>query len=411
MKHKTGGTLSLLLALALLVGLLPGMSITAHALELSESFDTVTATTYTGEHFTITSERVDIDGIYCRALSPVRIDARNGETITRIDLTIGCYGGYGRTQYLSADHGLLSYTTEEDGDVISFVNVNSTSIVISSSVSEYLQFSRVVVYCDVPDSYTVSFAPNGGSGSMTDVSVTEGSTYCLPACGFIAPANQQFKAWSYNGQEYAVGTPFQILSDAIFTAVWEDIPAVTYSITMHPGANGAAGVSPNPAEAGTVITVNCVPFQGYVVSEILWSADGGVTKTDITDTASFVMPAANADVWVNFAPAAFGFGGFDSWDDGGYAAGQRAWKVKLAPMVNGSAALGILSGESTTTEFSVYPATTIYVFPNANPGYTLDKIIWSYIDGTASYDITETKNFVMPAMDVVVYVAFKPLAS
>ena len=41
MKHKTGRTLALLLALALLVGLLPGMSITAHALELSESFDTV----------------------------------------------------------------------------------------------------------------------------------------------------------------------------------------------------------------------------------------------------------------------------------------------------------------------------------------------------------------------------------
>ena len=99
------------------------------------------------------------------------------------------------------------------------------------------------------------------------------------------------------------------------------------------------------------------------------------------------------------------------WDDGGYGAPQRAWKVSLASIQNGSAALGLLSGESTTTEFSVYPTTTIYVFPNANPGYTLDKIIWSYIDGTASYDITEAKNFVMPAMDVVVYVSFKPLGS
>ena len=33
----------------------------------------------------------------------------------------------------------------------------------------------------------------------------------------------------------------------------------------------------------------------------------------------------------------------------------------------------------------------------------------SLIDGSASYDITEAKNFVMPAMDVVVYVTFRPV--
>ena len=58
---------------------------------------------------------------------------------------------------------------------------------------------------------------------------------------------------------------------------------------------------------------------------------------------------------------------------------------------------------------NVYPSTTVYVFPNAEQGYTLDKIVWSLIDGSASYDITEAKTFVMPAMDVVVYVTFKPV--
>ena len=33
----------------------------------------------------------------------------------------------------------------------------------------------------------------------------------------------------------------------------------------------------------------------------------------------------------------------------------------------------------------------------------------SLIDGSASYDITEAKNFVMPAMGAVVYVTFKPV--
>ena len=79
-------------------------------------------------------------------------------------------------------------------------------------------------------------------------------------------------------------------------------------------------------------------------------------------------------------------------------------------MQGGSAALGLMTGES-GTELNVYPQTTVYVFPNPDPGYTLDKIIWSLIDGSASYDITQAGAFIMPAMDVVVHVTFKPLGA
>ncbi len=44
------------------------------------------------------------------------------------------------------------------------------------------------------------------------------------------------------------------------------------------------------------------------------------------------------------------------------------------------------------------------------PGYVLASIVWTLIDGSASYDITEAQNFVMPGMDVVVYVTFTPAA-
>jgi len=99
----------------------------------------------------------------------------------------------------------------------------------------------------------------------------------------------------------------------------------------------------------------------------------------------------------------------NSWGYGGGYAPQQAYRVSLAPMQGGSAALGLTTGESTETAMNVYPTTTVYVFPNAEQGYELDKIVWSLIDGSASYDITEAKNFVMPAMDVVVYVTFKPV--
>ena len=79
----------------------------------------------------------------------------------------------------------------------------------------------------------------------------------------------------------------------------------------------------------------------------------------------------------------------------------------MAVMENGWANLA-LSYEETGAALSVYPHSTVYGFGVPAPGYKLDQIIWSLSDGSASYDITTTATFVMPAMAVVVYVTFKP---
>lgn len=350
MKHKSGRTLALLLTLALLVGLLPGMSITAHALELSEAFDTTTAKTYTGDHFTIASFRFDSDGIFCRAHSPVRIEARNGETITKLALTIGAYGGYGRAQYLTSDHGTLSYTAENDGDVISFVNVNSASIEISSSVYDYLQFSNIVVYCTVADSYTVTYDAGEGSGTMNPTTVArtpEGKyPYTVESCGFTAPQGKKFDCWEgSDGASYTPGAPVELSGDLTLTAQWKDV--------------GSSSGSDMGAGMGADIVFN-IPGMDY------------------------------------------------GWEYvGGYAAPQRACRVSFAPMQGGSAYFLLNSGETGET-MNVYPQTTVRVIPTPAPGYRLASIVWSMIDGSASYDITEAQNFVMPAMDVVVYVTFQP---
>ena len=289
----------------------------------------------------------------------------------------------------------------------------------------------------VPDAaaiptYTVSFAANGGSGSMASVTVNAGSTYNLPACDFTAPTGKQFKAWSYDGKEYAVGTQFTINSDATFIAVWQDSAAPAadkYTVTYVANNGSGETLTRGPYEAGMTYTVDGCSFaapEGKVFD--CWQDSDGKTykvgapvvlNANLTLTAQWKDEeeqqggsgeSGHGGITGDIVFIGGGYGGADEWYDGGYAP-QRAWKVKLAPMVNGSAALGLMTGESTTTEMYVYPNTTIYVFPNANPGFVLDKIIWSYIDGTASYDITEAKNFVMPAMDVVVYVTFKPLGS
>ena len=76
----------------------------------------------------------------------------------------------------------------------------------------------------VPTTYTVSFAANGGTGTMADVTGIS-SEYTLPENGFTAPDGKQFKAWSVGGVEKAAGDKITVTADTTVTAVWEAIPA------------------------------------------------------------------------------------------------------------------------------------------------------------------------------------------
>ena len=81
-----------------------------------------------------------------------------------------------------------------------------------------------------PATYTVSFDANGGTGTMADVTGVSGE-YTLPANGFTAPADKQFKCWSVGGSEKAVGDKITVTANTTVTAVWEDIPVVTYTVS------------------------------------------------------------------------------------------------------------------------------------------------------------------------------------
>ena len=112
-------------------------------------------------------------------------------------------------------------------------------------------------------------------------------------------------------------------------------------------------------------------------------------------------------IWTDAPSAGAFFGGGDDGWYGDYVTGQRAYRVSLAPMQGGSATLVLNTGESSEA-LNVYPQTTVRVVPSPAPGYRLASIVWSLIDGSASYDITQSQNFVMPAMDAVVHVTFAP---
>ena len=112
---------------------------------------------------------------------------------------------------------------------------------------------------------TITFNASGGSGSMDSVTVNAGTIYILPACGFTAPADQEFKAWEIGGTEYKVGDSYTVLVDTEIKALWENsvITPTTYTVTVSNDGNGTASASHAKAAAGTEITLTATPQIGY----------------------------------------------------------------------------------------------------------------------------------------------------
>ena len=140
---------------------------------------------------------------------------------------------------------------------------------------------------------TITFDGNGGSGSMGPVTIKAGTNYILPACGFTAPADQEFKAWEIGGTEYKVGDSYTVNGDIEIKALWRNsvITPTTYTVTVSNDGNGTGTATPSTAAAGTEITLTATPNTGYHFKE--WQIiSGGVTIKD----DKFLMPNDNVEV-------------------------------------------------------------------------------------------------------------------
>ena len=103
-----------------------------------------------------------------------------------------------------------------------------------------------------PTEFIVTFDGNGGTGSMEPVTVEEGSRYPLPACGFTAPAGQEFKAWEIGGIEYNAGDGYVVLGNTEIKALWKDSAVIPTTFTITFNANGGTGsMEPVTVEEGS----------------------------------------------------------------------------------------------------------------------------------------------------------------
>ena len=93
----------------------------------------------------------------------------------------------------------------------------------------------------------VSYAANGGKGSMDGATVDKGSNYTVLPNGFTAPDDtQEFKAWEVNGQEVAPGATIKADKDTVIKAVWKKIQVDNPNGESNNNGDGATKASKSP---------------------------------------------------------------------------------------------------------------------------------------------------------------------
>ena len=108
----------------------------------------------------------------------------------------------------ASEETAVPVTKDEIGNLIRYY--------INPSAPDNVGFIKIGYKCNI------SFNEGGGSGTVYDVQVMEGSKYTLPSCEFSAPSGMRFKAWEVGGVEYAPGTQIVISGNTEVTALWEN---------------------------------------------------------------------------------------------------------------------------------------------------------------------------------------------
>lgn len=108
--------------------------------------------------------------------------------------------------------------------IVNGMTVSDENSAVTTFVMPMAGVTAEATYKDIP-SVTVHFDSNGGTGTMEDETFLLGN-YVLPECDFVAPEGMQFKAWSIDGVEKAIGDIILVDDNMDIVAVWEDIPVV-----------------------------------------------------------------------------------------------------------------------------------------------------------------------------------------
>jgi len=164
------------------------------------------------------------------------------------------------SEHIVADQGfswygyrVTGFNTEINGAGMPF-HIGQ-EILVTADITLYAQWSQMI--------YTVTYEPNGGTGSVTDVAVKHGRKLIVADQNFNRPGHALRE---YNtkadgmGTAYAIGDELTVIENITLYAIWVEMFTVTYD------PNGGAGTTVYAfVESGSVYIVDNVGFRraGY----------------------------------------------------------------------------------------------------------------------------------------------------
>ena len=171
---------------------------------------------------------------------------------------------------------------------------------------------------EVPAKYiTISFDPNGGTGTMQPVRVKAGVDFTLPECTFTPPAGKEFAGWlAPNGKVFAAGASVHDYNDCVLKATWKDKEVTEVTISFDP--NGGTGtMQPMKVKSGEEFELpKCTftppegkEFAGWLAvdgtvfpaGDVVISFSSSVLKATWKDTAEVDVTQMFTDVTKNWA--------------------------------------------------------------------------------------------------------------
>lgn len=202
MKQKTGRKLlGVLLMLAMVIGLLPGMGLTAYAAdEVSENISLVASDssnlkTISGTHYSVSCGYMSAgsSGMQVCKAGAMTINARKGETITKVVLT---YNWGNNKSSLSASTGTF------DGNA-TISDINAQQVTISSSNDAGVKISAVRVYFE-GDLNNPTVTLTGGanaksSGGLLTQSYLPGAMDTVTYTALTGASFPEFETFTQNG--------------------------------------------------------------------------------------------------------------------------------------------------------------------------------------------------------------------
>ena len=311
--------------------------------------DSITVDSDTGK-VTVSGSAVDGDTATIRAT----YGGKYGECVIKVStiqygvtVTNGiAYIGDGTmiTEAVEGTEVILIADAAPDGEVFDKRKVLSGDVTLADATSATTTFTmpagEVIVkatYKDKPvTTYTVTFDANGGTGSMADATGVSGE-YTLPANGFTAPAGKQFKAWSVDGIEKAVGDKITVTANTTVTAVWEDIPVVTYTVSFDANGGKVTPASATTGADGKLATLPTPTRSGYRFNGWYTAVIGG---KKITTSYQFTADTTVYAHWTKKTPS----GSSGSGSNSGTTIIQSAKTADIGVMIYGMTALLSLTG-------------------------------------------------------------------